>query len=1139
MEKGKKIPENAKHLKQVSNTKPSARFTNEPVLTNGCETGVRATHINFQRQNEVINEQNGCVAFGLQCNGTNLADELEQEDSKQHQTQETDSCDKRNGRRETEVRKELKASINGLDLRLNGTGYSRNVCSVYRHENDLIFGRTRGGILNNQETVIVDNHVSNGVNESVKINGHIEEHSVISREFSLNEREVQGLTAPLAVPESFSDDESVHEDENQTTQACFIANGLTNDHSSVSHVVEHIPQETSVSCIKRSEDSARDEILNCSVSSDSLNCDDFEQDDNDDDDDVKQNGAQDGKSSESDLEGLIENVELQENQMEDQVGEVELDNVEVVETEIDSNDDIGDFIEADLPPNVERLAFFSRDSTSDEDEGCGDEVLPNNDEDVISDNETIDPTDGGYVSPSRHSEQKVLNSEQSSYGASNVLSATSGSVRGEIGGFFPCNISCDKSSEENDDYILSSDCRCSEKSEDTECVSCNMLSHSGNSSMSGDRESNTGSKYNLCACCDRPMVVDSEHQQELGVNVCDKCFKELNAEQSRWFDNGAKHKTWPGTRSGSSSNYLNRNCGGLLMPFNNSDKVSNNSFTCARLSSSDSDAYDRLYVSDSSEMVSPDTDTGTESVFQSSSLSSSGGTVVQYRQSSDDRSRGGESRQSHRQSISLDFTCLEQVVYCPYYTRRSRSLDQDLTQLHDQLPNADRSLESDEPNISISSSNFQDDKVNTQEKVFEKQAYNVPVSGASCNVPLTIPSCSSSDEEENIRMPGVDEEDMTGISVFDLDSFQMAQSDLASNLEIANDNMLYGANKKGKHSRGHKMRLDENEPIYEDIDQLQLLLEDGERDSESNRNGAAQPLCNAITKLRRKRRTRSPVSDVEKVMIWNEYEAYVVQVKQIGTSACGPTAVLNVLKAFDFQVEKEEVAHTIRSNCRMEAAPIPYYLFSRYNAGTTAQDLVDGVAAVTRGAIRGRFFHFYPPREVELLKWLGHWMKKGAVPVATLNLQRGVKPGWTIPDAWHHQMVYGVSCKGVYLTNPLEIVPQSVIMEQLTSDSVLLVRRQDVVGRFRDWCPLNEIIKQQDPRWRTMNVLGQVVHMLREQYMPAEQMAAMKSQVTSHVCIPAAYKAGIILFMRANCLAMEELMQAPDLPLKEQLQTEI
>ena len=61
---------------------------------------------------------------------------------------------------------------------------------------------------------------------------------------------------------------------------------------------------------------------------------------------------------------------------------------------------------------------------------------------------------------------------------------------------------------------------------------------------------------------------------------------------------------------------------------------------------------------------------------------------------------------------------------------------------------------------------------------------------------------------------------------------------------------------------------------------------------------------------------------------------------------------------------------------------------------------------------------------------------------------------------------------GVYLTNPLEIVPENVIMDQLTSDSVLLVRRHDVVSRFRDWCPLNEILKQRDLRWRTMNVIG-------------------------------------------------------------------
>ncbi|XP_045191868.2 uncharacterized protein LOC123548568 [Mercenaria mercenaria] len=1133
MEKDRQIPNETKRLSSTT----IAAHSKETILTNGCEDSNQGTHTNFQRQTDMMNGHATCVA--IQCNGNNLVNDLELEENEYLQDHANDQRETNDRKKKNNGKKDMKITMNGIDVRLNGTGYSRTVCNVYRHENDLIFGRTRGGVVSNQGTVIA-NHVANSLGEispPVRTNGHVEEVVETLRESSENGKELQELTAPLATPESFSDDDSVHEDGNQSPQACNGSNEQTLEQLTNVNNVSHEPSAEVVSQVGQSLSingseiplHMGNEVLNSGESSDSLICDDFDQEVIDLDD-VKENGAQDDSvSTDSDLGCLMDNLDFENNQDEEQVQEVE--NVEVQETEVDNNDDIGDFIEADLPPNVERLAFFSRDSTSDEDEGCGDEVLPNNDEDIVSDNETIDPTDGGYMSPSRMNEQKVLNSEQSSNGACNVLSAASNSVRGEMSNLYPCNISCDKSTEENDDYVSSLECRCSEECAVVECASCNELSHDRSSSGRGDRDSNIGNGDNLCACCDKPIVVDSQRHQELGVDVCDKCFKELNAEQSRWFENGAKHRTWPGSRSSSSNNFLNRNCGNVLMPLNNNyEKVSNNSFICARFSSSDSDPYDRIYVSDSSEMISPDTETGTESVFHSSSLTSSGGTVVQSNQSREDRNRG-DSRHLHRQSISLDFTSPEEVLYCPYYTRRSRSLDQELLQFDDCIHGDDRPLESDEPNIAISSSNFQDDEINTQEKVFEKQPYNVPVSLSNCNLPVPIPSCSSSDEEENMRMPGASNQDMAGVSVFDMDNFDiMPQSELAANLELANDNMLYGPCSKGKHSRGHKMRMDDNEPIYEDIDQLELLLEDSERDSEITRT--TQPLCSAITKLRRKRRTRSPVSDVEKVMIWNEYEAYVVQVKQIGTSACGPTAVLNVLKAFDFQVEKEEVAHTIRSNLRMEAAPIPYYLFSRYNAGTTAQDLVDGVTSVTRGAIRGRFFHFYPPREIELLKWLGHWMKKGAVPVATLNLQRGVKPGWTIPDAWHHQMVYGVSSKGIYLTNPLEIVPESVIMEQLTSDSVLLVRRQDVVGRFRDWCPLNEIIKQRDPRWRTMNVLGQVVHMLREQYMPAEQMITMKSQLTSHVSIPAAYKAGIILFMRGNCQSMEDLLAAPELPMK-------
>lgn len=631
MEKDKQVPENSNNIKGVVNAKPD-RCSNEPVLTNGCENGALSAHVNFQRQNEMINGQVGRVA-GLQCNGNNVTDGLE-DHVLNMQAQENESCERKNRKRKIDV-KDLKVTMNGLDVRLNGAGYSRTVCNVYKHENDLIFGRTRGGVVNNQETVVTETHTSNGINDTspqVRENGLIDDNARISREICLNGRELQGLTAPLAIPESFSDDESVHEEDIQAPQACNVPVGLPEDNllafSDTSE--EHLPQVIDTPHTNESENSAEDEVLDESVSSDSLNCDDFDLEIKACDD--IQNGAQNEAVIDSDLERLIENVDLQGNQ-EEHVQEVEDNLVEVEETEVDSNDDVGDFIEADLPPNVERLAFFSRDSTSDEDEGCGDEVLPNNDEDIVSDNETIDPTDGGYMSPSRHNEQKVLNSEKSSSGTCNVLSAASSSIRGEVANIYPCNISCDKSNDENDEYNLSSDCRCSGRSVQAECASCNLHNLVENSSRSGHRDINTLSGNNLCACCDRPMVVDNEHHQELGVNVCDKCFKELNAEQCRWFDNGAKHRTWPGSRSTSSSNYLNRNCGNLLMPFNNnSDKVSNNSFTCARFSSSDSDPYDRIYVSDSSEMISPDAETGTESVFQSSSLTSSGGTVVQYRQ---------------------------------------------------------------------------------------------------------------------------------------------------------------------------------------------------------------------------------------------------------------------------------------------------------------------------------------------------------------------------------------------------------------------------------------------------------------------------------------------------------------------------
>ena len=64
------------------------------------------------------------------------------------------------------------------------------------------------------------------------------------------------------------------------------------------------------------------------------------------------------------------------------------------------------------------------------------------------------------------------------------------------------------------------------------------------------------------------------------------------------------------------------------------------------------------------------------------------------------------------------------------------------------------------------------------------------------------------------------------------------------------------------------------------------------------------------------------------------------------------------------------------------------------------------------------------------------------------------------------------SFAGIYLTNPLDVVSESAIYEQLTSDSVLLVRRSDIILRWTNSANLGILINHSDSRWRTMNVAG-------------------------------------------------------------------
>jgi len=300
-------------------------------------------------------------------------------------------------------------------------------------------------------------------------------------------------------------------------------------------------------------------------------------------------------------------------------------------------------------------------------------------------------------------------------------------------------------------------------------------------------------------------------------------------------------------------------------------------------------------------------------------------------------------------------------------------------------------------------------------------------------------------------------------------------------------------------------------------------------------------------------------SATEKVMLWSEYEAYVLQVKQLGVSACGPTAVVNILQLFDISIDRASLAEAIKVNYRREAAPVPDYLFSRSIAGTTASDLMTAVSIASANTVESRFFPFAPRRDLDLGCWIANWLRLGAVPVLTLNLQAGVPFGNPIPDAWHHQMVYGVDSDGIYLLNPLVKESYDVIMDQLASPSELLIRATDIIKRWNPDTDLTPLLSgppldryPSTQQWRDMNVLGQVVNVVREHahankfrlrsfslsspnsplFSPTSRALFEGGTValgtTTHIRIPAIYKSGVTIFARRDSEAHQVLVDCPD-----------
>lgn len=206
----------------------------------------------------------------------------------------------------------------------------------------------------------------------------------------------------------------------------------------------------------------------------------------------------------------------------------------------------------------------------------------------------------------------------------------------------------------------------------------------------------------------------------------------------------------------------------------------------------------------------------------------------------------------------------------------------------------------------------------------------------------------------------------------------------------------------------------------------------------------------------------------EKIMVWGHEEAYVKQITQIGPSSCSATATLNVLIALRLPVPSLEVI----CNCRKSDPGLELlsHLQSRTFEGQGHREIISGLDKASNGRIYARFFAMYPERCVNMFQWLGFWIRNGAVPVATLNLQKSQEP---VPDSWCHQMIYGVDSDNAYLTNPLESVGFGVLWHQLASESVLLVRRGNIVDKLWGCNDLSDLRALDDPGYDELNVLGE------------------------------------------------------------------
>lgn len=263
--------------------------------------------------------------------------------------------------------------------------------------------------------------------------------------------------------------------------------------------------------------------------------------------------------------------------------------------------------------------------------------------------------------------------------------------------------------------------------------------------------------------------------------------------------------------------------------------------------------------------------------------------------------------------------------------------------------------------------------------------------------------------------------------------------------------------------------------------------------------------------------------------IWTDEKATEQQAKVTKLSQ-EVAAIVNVFDALGIPSDLDKIDASLPPRRTIPSATeLPRYLFHRSIEAYTASDLISCIHKASEGRVSARFFSTYPERAVSITHWLSDWMALGAVPILTKNAQNAYSGDCRAQaDSWHHQMVYGVSPNGVHVLKPKDVLEEEFIWPQLMSPPVILVNVKDIWARFNEQTDLRPLTVVPDKRYQKLNVLGQVVHAIREFL---SNRFSVDRQRGEYITIPCACDAGITIVALTGSDAHQMLERASPMPL--------